>query len=332
MASTLHRKGLDTAALTFGCLALGASMQVGAQVGAPAFPTKPIRWVAPFAPGGTSDIVARAVAQRLSATLGQQVVIDNRAGAGGNIAADLVVRAPADGYTLLTGFPGLAINPSLYAKLTYDPLKDLAPVTLMTSAPLVLVSSPTIPVKTVSELVALAVAKPGTLNFCSAGNGTSSHLAGELFKSMAKIDIVHVPYKGSVECMADLMGGRISLMVNPLPEMLPMIKSNKLRGMAVSSLQRAPSVPDLPAVTDAGVKGYEVSTWNGVMVPAGTPAAVIARLNAEVTGLLKGELRKSLEEQALTVIANTPEEFGAFLRAETTKWAAVVKASGARIQ
>jgi len=259
-------------------------------------------------------------------------VIDNRAGAGGNIAADIVVRAPADGYTLLTGFPGLAINPSLYAKLTYDPLKDLAPVTLMTSAPLVLVSSPTIPVKTVSELVALAVAKPGTLNFCSAGNGTSSHLAGELFKSMAKIDIVHVPYKGSVECMADLMGGRISLMVNPLPEMLPMIKSNKLRGMAVSSLQRAPSVPDLPTVTDAGVKGYEVSTWNGVMVPAGTPAAVIARLNTEVTGLLKGELRKQLEEQSLTVIANTPEEFGAFLRAETTKWAAVVKASGARIQ
>ena len=240
MASTLHRKGLDTAALTFGCLALGASMQVAAQGGAPAFPSKPIRWVAPFAPGGTSDIVARAVAQRLSATIGQQVVIDNRAGAGGNIAADLVVRAPADGYTLLTGFPGLAINPSLYAKLTYDPLKDLAPVTLMTSAPLVLVSSPTIPVKTVSELVALAMAKPGTLNFCSAGNGTSSHLAGELFKSMAKIDIVHVPYKGSVECMADLMGGRISLMVNPLPEMLPMIKSNKLRGMAVSSLPRAP--------------------------------------------------------------------------------------------
>ncbi|MFN9153439.1 MAG: Bug family tripartite tricarboxylate transporter substrate binding protein [bacterium] len=329
MDSLMRSTGRWSSALALGGLVLAvAPMQATAQ----AFPSKPIRWVAPFAPGGTSDIVARAVAQRLSATIGQQVVIDNRAGAGGNIAADLVVRAPADGYTLLTGFPGLAINPSLYAKLTYDPLKDLAPVTLMTSAPLVLVTSPAIAVKTVKELVSLALAQPGTLNFCSAGNGTSSHLAGELFKSMAKIDIVHVPYKGSVECMADLMGGRISLMVNPLPEMLPMIKSNKLRGMAVSSLQRAPSVPDLPTVTDAGVKGYEVSTWNGVMVPAGTPAAVIARLNAEVTGLLKGELRKQLEDQSLTVIANTPEEFGAFLRAETTKWAAVVKASGARIQ
>ncbi|MCA3077105.1 MAG: tripartite tricarboxylate transporter substrate binding protein [bacterium] len=329
MDSLMRSTGRWSSALALGGLVLAvAPMQATAQ----AFPSKPIRWVAPFAPGGTSDIVARAVAQRLSATIGQQVVIDNRAGAGGNIAADLVVRAPADGYTLLTGFPGLAINPSLYAKLTYDPLKDLAPVTLMTSAPLVLVTSPAIAAKTVKELVSLALAQPGTLNFCSAGNGTSSHLAGELFKSMAKIDIVHVPYKGSVECMADLMGGRISLMVNPLPEMLPMIKSNKLRGMAVSSLQRAPSVPELPAVTDAGVKGYEVSTWNGVMVPTGTPGPVISRLHAEISGLLKGELRKQLEEQALTVIANTPEEFGAFLRAETTKWAAVVKASGARIQ
>jgi len=328
MDLTRRNKGCSISTLALGGLALVASMHVHAQ----AFPSKPIRWVAPFAPGGTSDIVARAVAQRLSTSVGQQVVIDNRAGAGGNIAADIVVRAPADGYTLLTGFPGLAINPSLYAKLSYDPLKDLAPVTLMTSAPLVLVTSPSVPVTTVKELVALAQAQPGTLNFCSAGNGTSSHLAGELFKSMAKIDIVHVPYKGSVECMADLMGGRISLMINPLPEMLPLLKANKLRGMAVSSLQRASSVPDLPAVTDAGIKGYEVSTWNGVMVPAATPAAIIARLNAEIVTLLRGELRKQLEEQSLTVIANTPEEFGAFLRAETTKWAAVVKASGARIQ
>ncbi|MBC7781996.1 MAG: tripartite tricarboxylate transporter substrate binding protein [Proteobacteria bacterium] len=297
------------------------------------FPSKPLRWVAPFAPGGTSDIVARAVAQRLSAALGQPVNIENRAGAGGNIAADFVARAPADGYTLLTGFPGLAINPSLYAKLSYDPLKDLAPVTLMTSAPLILVVSPTTSAKTVKEVVALATAQPGTLNFCSAGNGTSSHLAGELFKSMAKIDIVHVPYKGSVECMADLMGGRISLMINPLPEMIPMVKSGKLRGIAVSSLQRSPSMPDTPPVSESGVKGYEVSTWNGVMVPAGTPAAVITRLNGEIVALLKSaELRRSLEEQSLTVIGNTPEEFSAFLRAETAKWAEVVKASGARIQ
>jgi len=328
MDSTLHTTSFWLATLALGGVTLVASMSAQAQ----AFPAKPIRWVAPFPPGGTSDIVARAVAQQLTTVVGQQVVIDNRAGAGGNIAADLVARAPADGYTLLTGFPGLAINPSLYAKLSYDPLKDLAPVTLMTSAPLVLVSSPALPVKTVKELVSLALAKPGTLNFCSAGNGTSSHLAGELFKSMARIDIVHVPYKGAVECMPDLMAGRISLMINPLPEMLPLVRADKLRGMAVSSLQRAPSVPDLPTVTDAGVKGYEVSTWNGVMVPAGTPAPIITRLNTEIVALLKGDLRKQLEGQSLTVIANTPEEFGAFLRAETTKWAAVVKASGARIQ
>jgi tripartite-type tricarboxylate transporter receptor subunit TctC len=328
MDSTLHTTSFWLATLALGGVTLVASMSAQAQ----AFPAKPIRWVAPFPPGGTSDIVARAVAQQLTTVVGQQVVIDNRAGAGGNIAADLVARAPADGYTLLTGFPGLAINPSLYAKLSYDPLKGLAPVTLMTSAPLVLVSSPALPVKTVKELVSLALAKPGTLNFCSAGNGTSSHLAGELFKSMARIDIVHVPYKGAVECMPDLMAGRISLMINPLPEMLPLVRADKLRGMAVSSLQRAPSVPDLPTVTDAGVKGYEVSTWNGVMVPAGTPAPIITRLNTEIVALLKGDLRKQLEGQSLTVIANTPEEFGAFLRAETTKWAAVVKASGARIQ
>ncbi len=313
-------------AAAFACL--GASL---AQ--AQAYPSKPVRWVAPFAPGGTSDIVARAVAQKLSVSLGQQVVIENRPGAGGNIAADSVARAPADGYTLLTGFPGLAINPALYAKLAYDPLKDLAPVTLMTAAPLALVVSPTLSAAAVKDVLSMALAQPGALNFCSAGNGTSSHLAGELFKSLAKIDIVHVPYKGSVECMPDLIGGRITLMINPLPEMIPLIKSGKLRAIAVSSLKRAPSMPDLPTVHDTGVPGYEVSTWNGVMVPAGTPPAIISRLNTEIVAVLRSaELRRQFEDQALTVMANTPEEFGAFLRAETAKWAGVVRASGARIQ
>ena len=275
----------------------------------------------------------RILVNRLSEALGHQVVIENRPGAGGNIAADSVARAPADGYTLLTGFPGLAINPALYAKLTYDPLKDLAPITLMTAAPLALVVSPTLAATTVKDVLAIAVARPGTLNFCSAGNGTSSHLAGELFKSLAKIDIVHVPYKGSVECMPDLIGGRITLMINPLPEMIPLIKSGKLRAIAVSSLKRAPSMPDLPPVHETGVEGYEVSTWNGVMVPAGTPTSIVTRLNTEIVAVLRSaELRKQFEDQALTVMANTPEEFGAFLRAETAKWAGVVRASGARIQ
>ncbi|MSQ64701.1 MAG: tripartite tricarboxylate transporter substrate binding protein [Betaproteobacteria bacterium] len=297
------------------------------------YPSKPIRWVAPFAPGGTTDIVARAVAQKLSIALGQQVLVENRPGAGGNIAADSVARAPADGYTLLTAFPGLAINPSLYAKLSYDPLKDLAPVTLMTSAPLALVVSPSMNAATVKDVLTTALAQPGKLNFCSAGNGTSSHLAGELFKSMAKIDIVHVPYKGSTECMPDLIAGRITLMVNPLPEMISLIKSGKLRGIAVSSLRRAPSMPELPPVHETGVEGYDVSTWNGVMVPAATPAAIISRLHSEIVAVLRSaEVRRQFEESALTVIANTPEEFGIFLRAETAKWTGVVRASGARIQ
>lgn len=314
-------------------LACGIAAACPALAQAQAFPSKPIRWVAPFAPGGTTDIVARAVAQKLSATLGQQVVIENRPGAGGNIAADSVARAPADGYTLLTAFPGLAINPALYAKMTYDPLKDLAPVTQLTYAPLAMVVSPVLPMKTVQDVLKAAAAQPGALNFCSAGNGTSSHLGGELFKSMAKIDIVHVPYKSSTDCISDLIGGRMTMMINPLPEMVSLIRSGKLRGVGVSSLRPVASMPELPAINESGVPGYETSTWNGVMAPAGTPPAIIAKLHAEITAVLRSpELRKQFEEQSLVVVGNTPEEFGAFLRAETTKWAAVVRASGARIQ
>ena len=186
-----------------------------------AYPARPIRWVAPFPPGGTTDIVARIVAERLTEALGQQVSLDNRPGAGGNIAAEIVVKAPADGYTVLTGFPGLAINPSLYAKMNYDPLKDLAPVILISSAPLLMVAHPALPARTVKELIALAKRRPGELSFPSAGNGSSSHLGGELFKSVAGIDIQHVPYKGSMQGMVDLISGRMQLMINPLPEMIP---------------------------------------------------------------------------------------------------------------
>lgn len=299
---------------------------------AQAYPARPIRWVAPFPPGGTTDIVARIVAEKLTESLGQQVSLDNRPGAGGNIAAEIVAKAPPDGYTVLTGFPGLAINPSLYAKLNYDPLKDLAPVSLISSAPLLLVVHPALPARTVKELIAIAKRRPGELSFPSAGNGSSSHLGGELFKSVAGIDILHVPYKGSMQGMVDLISGRMQLMINPLPEMIPFVESGKLRGLAVAGLKRSPVMPDLPTIAET-LPGFEVTTWNGLMAPAATPKEIVARLNAEVVKLLKAPATmKRMNELGLDTIASTPEQFAEHLRRETDKWAKVVKASGARIE
>lgn len=310
-----------------------AGMTLVTLVNAQTYPSKPIKWIAPFAPGGTTDIVARAVAQKLAINLGQQVVIENRPGAGGNIAADAVVRSPADGYTLLTAFPGLTTNPSLYPRMTYDPLKDLMPVTQLTYAPLALVVSPVLPMKTVPELIQAAKNKPGEISFCSAGNGTSSHLGGELFKSMAQLDIMHVPYRSSTDCITDMIGGRITMMINPLPEMVALIRSGKLRGVAISSQKPMPNMPELPTVTSNGVPGYETSTWNGVMVPAGTPPAIIARLHKELLAALASpDIQKQFEEQSLVIVGNSPEEFASFLREETAKWAKLIKSAGIRIQ
>ena len=298
----------------------------------PAYPNKTIRWVAPFPPGGTTDIVARAVAQHLSGAFGQQIVIDNRPGAGGNIAAEIVSKAPPDGYTVLTAFPGLTINPSLYSKLAYDPLRDLAPVILISAAPLILVTHPSLPVKSVKELIALARSRPGELHFPSAGNGSSSHLGGELFKSTAKIDIVHVPYKGSNQAIVDLLAGRVSLFVNPLPEMIPFVQSGKLKALAVTSVKRSHVMPSLPTIAEAALPGYEIVTWNGIMAPGATPRPIVNRLYEETARLLRaGELKKQLEDQGLFIIAADPDAFAKHLRVETDKWAKVVKASGARV-
>ena len=217
--------------------------------------------------------------------------------------------------------------------MTYDPLKDLMPVTQLTYAPLALVVSPVLPMKTVPELIQAAKNKPGEISFCSAGNGTSSHLGGELFKSMAQLDIMHVPYRSSTDCITDMIGGRITMMINPLPEMVALIRSGKLRGVAISSQKPMPNMPELPTVTSNGVPGYETSTWNGVMVPAGTPPAIIARLHKELLAALASpDIQKQFEEQSLVIVGNSPEEFASFLREETAKWAKLIKSAGIRIQ
>jgi len=296
------------------------------------YPTRPIRWVAPSASGSTSDITARLVAERLSAVLGVAVNVDNRPGAGGNIAAEIVVKSPPDGYTVLTGIASLAVNPSLYTKMTYDPLKDLAPIMQISQAPLVLVVHPSIPVKTVKDVIALAKRHPGELTFPSAGNGTASHLTSELFKTMAGVQMVHVPYKVVTQGVLDLVGGRMSLMINVLPEMLAFIRAGKLNGIAVTSPARSPVAPELPTFIESGMQGFTSASWQGVLAPARTPPEIIARLNAELSKVLKmPETRSRMSELGLEIVGSSPEQFGQHLRSETDKWGKVVKISGARI-
>jgi tripartite-type tricarboxylate transporter receptor subunit TctC len=299
---------------------------------AQSYPTRPIRWVAPSAAGSTSDIVARIVAERLGNAMGTQIGVDNRPGAGGNIAAEITVKAPPDGYTVMTGISALAINPSLYSKLSYDPLRDLAPIMLMSSAPLVLVVHPSVPVKSVKELIALAKRHPGELTFPSAGNGTASHLAGEMFKLMTGVDMLHVPHKIVTQGVLDLVSGRMSMMINVLPEMLPFIKAGKLNALAITSLKRSAVVPELPTMDEAGVRGYTATSWQGVLAPAKTPPEIINKLNEELAKVLRTpEMRTRMGELGLDIIASTPEQFAQHLRSETDRYAKIVKASGAKV-
>jgi tripartite-type tricarboxylate transporter receptor subunit TctC len=312
-------------ALMTACIAPGVLAQ--------AFPNHAIRLVVPFPAGGTTDILARDVAKQLTETLGQAVVVDNRPGAGGNIGADIVAKAAPDGYTLLMGTVGThAINPSLYAKMPYDHIKDFVPVVLVAGVPNVLVVNPSVPVNTVADLVKLAKAKPGSINFASSGSGTSIHLSGELFKTVAGVDMTHVPYKGSSPALTDLMGGQVQIMFDNLPSSLPLIKSGKLRAVAVTSLKRAPALPDVPTVAESGFPGFEASSWFGILAPAGTPAPIVARLNAEVNKWLQSPAGKQqLLTQGAEAAGGPPENFVAHIRAETEKWAKVVKASGAKV-
>lgn len=300
---------------------------------AQSYPNKPVRMVVPFPPGGTTDILARAVGQKLSESWGQLVVIDNRPGAGGNIGTDIVAKSAPDGYTLLMGTVGThSINASLYGKLPFDPIKDFAPVTLVASVPNVLVVNTTVDAKSVKELIALAKSKPGQLTFASSGNGTSIHLAGELFKTMTGTSMLHIPYKGSAPAITDLLGGQTNMMFDNLPSAMPHVKSGKLRALAVTSVSRSPALPDTPTIAESGIPGYEASSWFGVLAPAGTPKDVIAKIHADIVKALNTpEIKERLSGQGAEPVGNTPEQFAQHIKTETIKWAKVVKDSGAKV-
>jgi len=309
-----------------------ASIAMPAQ--AQTYPTKPIRLVVPFPAGGTTDILARAVAQKLSETLGQQVIVDNRPGAGGNIGSELVARSAPDGYTLLMGTVGThAINVSLYPKLPYDPVKDFTPIVLVAGVPNVLVVNPSLPARSVAELIAYAKANPGKLNFASSGSGTSIHLSGELFKVLTGVQMTHVPYKGSAPALTDLVGGQVQLMFDNLPSSLAFIKAGKLRALAVTSKTRAAALPDVPTMVEAGVPDFEASSWFGILAPAGTPRDIVVRINAEVAKwLATPDAREKLAGQGAIAAGGAPEDFARHIASETAKWARVVKASGAKVE
>ena len=297
---------------------------------AQSWPTKPIRMVIPFPPGGFSDVFGRILGEKFGTAFGQSVVVENRPGAGGNIGADIVAKSPGDGYTLVMGTVGThAINATLFTRLPYDPVKDFAPVAFVVEAEGLLVAHPSIPAKTVPELIALAKGRP--LTYGSAGAGTTGHLAGELFKTLAKVDITHVPYKGNVPAITDLLAGQTSMVFATLPTVLPHVKAGKLNAIAVLGTSRSTTLPDVPTVAQAGIAGFDVNNWTGLFAAAGTPAPVVARMNAEVQKAMRlPEIQARLANEGLRFVPTTPDEFGNFVKAEVARWAPVVKASGAK--
>lgn len=311
-------------------LGMAAAWTAIAPAQAADYPVKVIRLVVPFSAGGTTDQLARLIGQALTGAWGQQVIVDNRPGAGGNIATELVAKSAADGYTMLLVSVGLTSNPALYKKLAYDPIKDFAPVTLVAATQNVLIVHPSVPAKTVGELIRLAKSRPGELNFSSAGIGTSQHLAGELFKSMAGIEIQHIPYRGGPLGLTALISGDVSLMFNNLVTALPFVKAGRLRALAVTSARRSPAAPEIPTIAESGLPGYNVSTWYGLLVPAGTSKEIVAKLNTELNKILNlPETRERLRD-VVELIPSTPEQFAVHIKQEMVKWAKVVKQSGAR--
>jgi len=322
-----HHKPLITAALL---AALAPAQSAVAQ----SYPTKPIRWIVTYPPGGPTDVVARAIGAKLTEAWGQQIIIDNRAGAGGMIGTELGARAAPDGYTLLFGTSaGMTINPALQSKLPYDPVKDFAPVSLLVINPQLLVLNPTVPANSVKELVALAKAKPGQLNYASVGQGSPNHLGMELLKALTGTNIVHVPYKGTGPAITDLLGGQVQLMFNSMPTVLPLVRSGKLRALAVGSTQRISAIADIPTVAESGVPGFENVTWYGMFAPAKTPREIVNKLNAQVVRILaEPDMAQRLSSQGAEPRSSTPDELAKFMRVEFERWAKVIKSAGVKVE
>ena len=323
MSLSLHRVLLSVATALFSATAAAQSP----------YPNKAIRWIVPFPAGGPSDVLARAIGHKLSEHWGQQVVIDNRSGAGGNIGSDLAAKAAPDGYTLLMGYVGpLTINPSLYRKMPYDTVKDFAPVTAIASSTLILAAHPATTIKSLKELIARAKSGQSTLSFASAGNGTPAHLAGELVNAMAGIKIQHVPYKGAAPVVTELLGNQVPLGIAALPAVIQHVKAGRLNALGVSSAKRSIFAPDVPTIAESGLPGYEVENWQGLLVPAGTTREIVNKLHTETVKILQSQdVKDRLYSQGFEIGTSTPEQFAAYLKADMVKWAKLVKSSGASI-
>ena len=321
--------GLTAVTLCAGLLGL----QPAAAQDAAGYPDRPVRLVVPFPSAGAMDSIARILGEKISANWGQQIVVENRPGAGGNIGSGLVAKAEPDGYTLLMVSIGHAVNPSLYAKVPFDPIKDFAPITLVAAVPNMLVVHPSVPVGSVQELIALAKEQPGMITYASAGYGTSIHLAGELFKSMADVDLRHIPYKGSGPAVTDLIGGHVQVMFDSITSALPHVRAGNLKALGVTSAKRSSILPEVPTIAEAGVPGYEVAPWFGVLAPAGTSPAIIDKVHTEIARVLElPDVKEKLAGIGAEPIGSTPEAFASHLATETAKWDALVKEAGIRME
>ena len=319
---------LIRSAIVVGCALVAAAAR------ADDYPSRPIRFIVPFTAGGGGDLIIREVSQRLTARLNQPVVVDNRTGAGGNVGTELAAHSPADGYTLLmANVAPMAINTAVYKKLPYDPVKDFAPITLLASFPNVLVVTPTVPARSVAELIALARDKPGQLTCATAGAGSTTHLSAEFFRSKAKIEFIQVPYKGGGAALIDLVGGQVNMYFGALPGALPHIRTGRLRALGVTSLARSSAAPDIPAIAEAGFPGFEAVTWIGAVAPVGVPANIVARLNKELVDIMRApDLREKLVTEGAELMTNTPREFAAYIKSEIEKWTGVVRLAGITAQ
>jgi tripartite-type tricarboxylate transporter receptor subunit TctC len=329
MLMVAKRSALAAGAVAGVLLLVGINVSAQSQV----YPTKPVRIIVPYAPGGGCDFAARTLAERLSQTLGQAVIIDNRPGGSTNIGTELVAKAAPDGYTLLVASVPASVNQTLFKNLRFNIIKDFIHVSLLSTAPNVLVVHPSLPVRSVNELIAYAKARPGQLTFGSAGNGSSNHLSGELFKMMAGIDMLHVPYKGGSAAVTELLGGHISIYFATTPSAISHVRSGKLRALGMTSEKRSASVPDIPTISEAGLPGFDLSAWHGLFAPAGTPAPIIAKLSAEVVRVLRmPDVEKRYNSQAVDVIASSPEEFAAFIRQDVAKFEKLIKTANIHVE